>query len=634
MAVVGALAMALVPGTSAQAAPGDPVDLAYVHDFGGGTRPKLVEMSPYKHPVTLPDFGMAALTDVSPDGLLLAGFGPRDKASGAFRVSEREGGHSVTFATPGVRFAEGAFSADGSRIYLVRSGEFGVDSRLVSASLDGSAVPTPMFPEQAQTCDGALSVSETDRLVFRRARDCQGGVRPESPIMSYDVGTRTLAPIVEIDAEGAEIPLTAKTYALSPDGKQLAYFPAKGSGLRVLDLTTKRARTVTGEAVLAEYLSWAPDGRSVALAMPDWQMARLDIETGRVLATIGSTGSGSVHSPVWLPRPVRPSIGVRVYGSTAIDTAVATSRFKYDSSYTPVGPRRANVAVLTRDDAFYDGLAGAGLAGAKGGPMLLTPKEGVPTSVLSELHRVLTPGSTVYVLGDESVVGAFVDRQLATLGLVPKRLGGRTVAETGIAIANEMTTTPKRVLVATAAEYYDALAAGAAAGSTPDTAVVFSWGESLPAATSAYLNGLDRTRTQVTAVGGPAVVALNRAGIRADATADGRDAADTAQLIAGQSFTHPEAVAIATVSTWQDALTGGALIAGRGPLLLTANQTLSQPTAAYLRAETDPLHRVIVVGGSDVVSNGVADQAVALTGLYGLHGFVDSPDGDVRVPFN
>ncbi|MFI6586045.1 cell wall-binding repeat-containing protein [Embleya sp. NPDC050493] len=613
------------------AAPGDPMQLVYAagSTFGNAW---LVRADGGVGSFPVPPNGLARIMAVSGDGKRLTGRSLDDSDS-RIRTVDADGSNPAHIVIPGTFGMGRAFSPDGSTVYLesdVSGDESGSQSVLLSAPADRDAIAQPLLPAQPVSCDNNLSTS-TGKYAFTRRLQVGERCGEVQSVMLYSPGTGGVEPAVEVSDAGVEVPVVGTAPHISPDGTRLVYTrttytPAAVVELRVLDLATKRSRTVyTHNGPMTA--KWSSDGRYLAVTVPG-ALKRLDPETGQV-GTIGNASRDTFG--VWANRTVTPSVGVRVYGSNAITTGVATSRFKFDAAGSASGARKANVAVLTRSDAFYDGLAGAGLAGAKGGPMLLTPKEGLASSVSAELARILSPGATVYVLGDEGVVGATVDAQIRGLGLTPKRLAGNTVAETGIAIANESTSAPKEVFVATAAEYYDALAAGAAAGSTPDATVVFSWGNALPGATANYLRGLDRTKTKVTAVGGPAVVALNAASIRIDATADGRTAPDTAKLLAEHSFVQPKAAALATMATWQDALTGGALIAGKGPLLLATQTTLPQGSADYLAARAPSLDRVVAVGGSDMLNDAVAGQAAKLTGPYGFYDFVDSPDGNVKV---
>jgi putative cell wall-binding protein len=198
------------------------------------------------------------------------------------------------------------------------------------------------------------------------------------------------------------------------------------------------------------------------------------------------------------------------------------------------GRDQAKAAVLSRDDTFADALGGSALAAQKTGPLLLTGSKAMNPSTMTELHRILVPGSTVYLLGGTKALSPAVENAIAANGFVPKRIAGADRFETAVNIARAISPTgpPSSVLVATGADYPDALAAGAAAGSLGIAAqtvkpgapapqpgdithngavVVLSDGGSLPPVTQGYLDGLDPNATKMYGVGGKAVAAVHAA---------------------------------------------------------------------------------------------------------------------------
>lgn len=628
--VVAGSGIALFPSV-AVAAPGDPIDLMYVTEGVTNSNPgvPVVVRTDKEAPAlsTLPANNVK-MTSVSPDGRRTIGAIPNGGAlPRGVRVVDLDGTNPVDFVPPwNGWFRAGGFSTDGSRVYLVRTvveNYNGYAGEIMTAPADGSALPQHALTGAEGFCDNKLATSVAGIHVFERGTvDAKGKCGYPRTTMLWNEHTGSVEPLLDVDGKTP----VGDYFAVSPDGTRLAYGAAGPYRLDVLDLTTRQTTTFD-TPMMRERVSWSPDGTRVAIEGWDGVWV-VDVAT-RKWTRVRSTGT----SAVWLPKPVLPDLAVRVHGTDAIATAVATSRFKYaPASSTEPDARKAKVAVLTRSDAFYDGLAGAGLAGAKDGPMLLTPRQGLPASVAAELTRVLSKGSTVYILGGTGALTPEVDRQVRALGLIPERLAGAAVADTGVAIAQATTTAPEQVFVATAAQYYDALAAGAAAGSTPGTTVVFTWGETLPPATSRYLAALDRTRTKVVAVGGPALRALTTAKVPVDAKAFGTDAPDTARQLATYAFQRPTTAALATMQTWQDALSGGALIAGNGPLLLTNRYELPVASRDYLATNADSLDRIVLVGGRLAIDDVVAATAGRAFGPLGLSSLVDSPNGDVKVP--
>jgi putative cell wall-binding protein len=318
-----------------------------------------------------------------------------------------------------------------------------------------------------------------------------------------------------------------------------------------------------------------------------------------------------------IPATPRPTVN-RLAGADRIGTSVAVA----DAAYNPsrAGTSKADVAVISRSDTFADALAGNALAAQKHGPLLLTGSAKLDPAVAHELSTVLAKGATVYVLGGPQALSGQVEAQLRALGLTPKRLAGTDRFETATKIAAEVSPHPHTVLVATAINFPDALAAGAAAATDPNGGVVLlSNDKTLPASTKAYLAGVNPATTAVYGVGGQGVAALKTlAGFAGHFTAlAGADRYATALAIANNTtlfpatFPAPSAVGIATGQTWPDALSGGAFIGAlHGPLLLTDNNNVLDPgnPTGWLVAHRLPLNQIDVFGGPKVVQDSLLPE--------------------------
>lgn len=126
-----------------------------------------------------------------------------------------------------------------------------------------------------------------------------------------------------------------------------------------------------------------------------------------------------------------------------VTSAVAVSTVRFADagdaaarSAQPVGQRTAAHVVLSRDDAFPDSLAGAGLTGD--GPLLLTATAALPSTTRGELQRVLAPGGRVYLLGGVTAISQSVEDALRADGYEVVRLFGDSRVETSLAVADEV----------------------------------------------------------------------------------------------------------------------------------------------------------------------------------------------------
>lgn len=505
------------------------------------------------------------------------------------------------------------FTPDGRNVFFQANAPGKLNTQLYYVPSDGTRYPRALFAQDTGFCDGQPSVSSTWAIAFERSTPTSNDCSGTKSLWVFDNATGTAHKVVD-DASHPDF---------SPDGSKIAFSRRVDNQDRVF--TVNADGTGLQQIGVGSDPSWSPTGTRIAVGNGNSAgVSRIDVATGT-----STLVSATLSNPVW--QPARKDHVYRVYGDTAIETAVGASVFNFANASDPdPNVPKANVAVLTRADAYYDGLAGSALAGFKNGPMLLTPNYGLADAVSAELSRVLHPGATVYVLGGTDVMSGTIDNQVRALGFTPKRLAGDTVIETAKAIADEMTTTPKTILLATSNTYYDALSAGAAAAAAQDTVVLLTSIQGMPATTLNYLNSIDPSQVDVVTVGGPADEALNNAPLNWPAGSTyysvvGDTAVDTASRLAEFWYAAPRAAAVATMATWQDALTGGSLIAGWGPVLLTSPGFLSSATADYLSDESASVSVAVLLGGEDALDPWVAERTGQVIGLD--YDYTAMPDG-------
>ncbi len=122
---------------------------------------------------------------------------------------------------------------------------------------------------------------------------------------------------------------------------------------------------------------------------------------------------------------------VRVEGKTRVETAVEASKLAF--------PAKAGTIVLATGWKWPDALGGSALAGACGGPLLLTAPGSLSPSLTAEVLRL--DARNAFILGSERAVSAEVETALRGLdvnghGLTVTRLGGRDRFETSAMIAS------------------------------------------------------------------------------------------------------------------------------------------------------------------------------------------------------
>ncbi|HEY5049763.1 MAG TPA: protein kinase, partial [Acidothermaceae bacterium] len=152
---------------------------------------------------------------------------------------------------------------------------------------------------------------------------------------------------------------------------------------------------------------------------------------------------GSRAASRWWRRPVSFPAWLRV-SVVAVVVAAIVVGFAFGSKpRSPVrrvqGPDRystaaqvalntfthANTAILARGDDLADAIAGSYLAGAQGGgPILLTPPDGLQVDVMHALSQLKV--KQVFIIGDTTAIAASVDNALQAKGMRTTRLAGVT----------------------------------------------------------------------------------------------------------------------------------------------------------------------------------------------------------------
>lgn len=354
----------------------------------------------------------------------------------------------------------------------------------------------------------------------------------------------------------------------------------------------------------------------------------------------GCTTSDHLHRVLEVAEEGRP---VRIGGTGRLETAVAVAQRLF-----PL-PDDASAAILARADTYPDALAGATLATAADGPVLLTPTDELAPVVAEELDRLLDPGDPVFLLGGTAALDEGVESAVAAAGLTPRRLAGASRLETAVAVAEEIMTAEiaaaRTVVYAWGYDYRDPLLASAYVGrenfpdATYSVLLLVPDERGVGDAAARFLAAHEGEVYTSVAVGPVAVAAvpdntspadgggqvrnLDVAGPDTGAPPSERSVGDwrgTAQALAQLYVSDPgccpasvpEAVGVASAEDFPDALAGAAHAALRGmPLLLSDADRLG--AYPYLD-EWRPFAGAYLYGGTDALDEAVADDLGTFVG--------------------
>lgn len=249
-------------------------------------------------------------------------------------------------------------------------------------------------------------------------------------------------------------------------------------------------------------------------------------------------------------------------------------------------------------------MVGAALAGTGADPVLLSRADRLP-AVTSAALRWLRPKSIV-LLGGERALSQKVADELAAIAPV-SRLAGANRYATAAAVSSRFPD-PSRVFIASGLNFPDALAGAAVAGAQ-GAPVLLTDPEDLSPETVIALH--DMAPDTIVVLGGPSAVSAEVEEELGDFAAvsrvAGADRYETAQLIAAQVGATP-VVYLASGLDFPDALSGAALAAAQGSVVLLSDpQQLPDSTADAL-ADSDLL-KLVLLGGPAALSPEVARSA-------------------------
>ena len=275
--------------------------------------------------------------------------------------------------------------------------------------------------------------------------------------------------------------------------------------------------------------------------------------------------------------------------------------------------------MLASGNSYPDALAGVAFAKSLGAPILLTDKNTISDSVLSEIERL--KASKVYILGGVGAVSAAVETALRTRGLKTERVYGDNRFATAAAIAEKTSAAPSELFFVCSDNFADALSVSAVSALKKAPIIYLTKDGALNADTAKYLTSVKGKVKNAYVIGGTGVI--SDAMMKKAAAALGLKAGTTVKRISGKNryitcaevnkafssaFTGKD-ICIATGAAFPDALSGGVFAALKGSPLMLAKDTLFSEQISFIKSRKP--QKKYVFGGVGAVPNDMVAKVAA-----------------------
>ena len=318
------------------------------------------------------------------------------------------------------------------------------------------------------------------------------------------------------------------------------------------------------------------------------------------------TKDGSQVEVPEIPEIVIPETAQRLQGSNALGTM---SEIVKSGNFSGGG-----TVVLAQFEGYWDALAGAGIAGLENAPVLMTFTSSLAPQTEAVLKE-LKPTKIIVCGGEGSLPKSTVDAAAKAAGTNPEivRAAGNTAVDTAIDIYNKGTGWANTALIATVGTFQDALAAApvAYAQRWPIFLASYDWAAEKGTLSDATIKAMKDGGIKTAYIAGgeywiskEVESQLAAAGIACGGRLAGDNAMQTSESIGEFALSQgmsANALGLATVTSYYDALCGAALCGRMNSVMLLVNDAASPSIAGFVANHSAVIDGIFIFGGDGTI---------------------------------
>jgi putative cell wall-binding protein len=287
-----------------------------------------------------------------------------------------------------------------------------------------------------------------------------------------------------------------------------------------------------------------------------------------------------------------------------------TNRYTTSAAISKEGWTQSSTVIIATGLGYADALAASSLAKSNDAPILLTQKDELNESIISELKRLKT--TDAILVGGTGVIGAGVEDQLRSLEISIDRIGGSDRYDTSRKVAEKMGVT-NGIIVATGTDFPDALSIAPIAG-IKSLPILLSPRYSMNPNIREFVESINTPVSYI--VGGTGAISISVSSSFPNSNRLGGSNRYETNLIINKNFEQDlnfDTVYLATGSNFPDALAGSSLAAkNNAPIFLIGKNSVSSEIIDFLKSKD--VNHVVVLGGEGVVpEKTVTDTIESLT---------------------